>query len=128
MTAKPILIVDDNLSHTKLEKLVLANSGFDIHSAVNAEAALKEIQTFNPLLILMDIQLPGMDGLTLTRKIKADPKYKHIIIIAITAYGMKGDKEMALEAGCDGYLSKPIDIDTFPETISNYLNRTNVNS
>lgn len=121
MTAERILIVEDNPSHSKLEQMVLANSGYEIHVAVNADEAIKEVRSFKPRLILMDIQLPGMDGMVLTRKIKADPDYKDIIIVAITAYGMKGDKEMVLNAGANGYLSKPIDIEAFPEIISNYL-------
>lgn len=123
MAAQRILIVDDNNSHSNLEKLALAEGNYDIRIAANADEALRCIQEFHPHLILMDVQLPGMDGMTLTRKIKADPKYRHIIIVAITAYGMKGDKEMALDAGCDGYLSKPIDIETFPEDVSHYLSK-----
>lgn len=125
MTTQRILIVEDNPSHMKLEKLALAESNYDIHTATNAKEALEEVQSFQPHLILMDIQLPEIDGLVLTRKIKADPKYQDIIIIAITAYGMKGDKEMAMEAGCDGYVPKPIDIETFPQLVADYISNKN---
>lgn len=123
MTSESILIVDDNPSHLKLEKLALAEGAYDIHTAANAEEMMKELETFEPKLILMDLQLPGVDGLSLTRRLKADPKYKHIIIIAITAYGMKGDKEMALSAGCDGYISKPVDIEVLPKIVADYLGK-----
>ncbi len=126
MTGQRILIVDDNQSHSKLEKLALADGAYDIRIAADAEEALKVVQEFHPQLIVMDIQLPGVDGLALTRKIKADPNYKNIIIVAVTAYGMKGDKEMALDAGCDGYLSKPIDIETFPDVIRGFLGNIKV--
>jgi two-component system cell cycle response regulator DivK len=128
MTTKRILIVEDNPSHAKLEKLVLADSGYDIRVANNAEEALAAVKEFQPQLILMDIQLPGMDGLVLTRQIKADSKYRYITIVAITAYGMKGDKEMALEAGCDGYMAKPIDVEKFPREIKDYLEKIGVDS
>lgn len=122
MTSERIIIIDDNLSHLKLEKLALAENGYDIRTATNSIELIKLLESFKPQLILMDIQLPGIDGLELTRRLKADPKYKDIIIVAITAYGMKGDKEIALSAGCDGYISKPIDIEIFPQVIAGYLN------
>jgi CheY-like chemotaxis protein len=74
-----------------------------------------------PDLILMDVQLPGMDGLELARRIKADPLHKNARIVALTAYAMKGDEEKALAAGCDGYLSKPIDTRTFPKILASFL-------
>jgi CheY-like chemotaxis protein len=123
MNEIPLLIIEDNASHSKLEKLALANSGYDIRAASNADEAMKILAEFHPRLILMDIQLPGMDGLELTQKLKADPRYSETTIIAITAYGMKGDRETALAAGCDGYLSKPIDVATFPQSIAEFLSK-----
>lgn len=123
MAAEVILIIDDNPSHLKLEKIVLGGFGYDLRVAASADEALKVLEQVKPDLILMDIQLPGISGLDLTRVIKADPNYHDITIIAITAFGMKGDREMALAAGCDGYLSKPIDIDEFPKTISELLSK-----
>jgi len=119
----PVLIVEDNKSHLILEKLALAENHYDIRTASDANTALQILTEFQPRLILMDLQLPGMSGLQLTKKLKANPKYRGIIIVAITAYGMKGDREMALQAGCDAYLSKPIDIETFSETINQFLKK-----
>lgn len=124
----PLLIVDDNLSHLKLEKIVLGDVDYDIRTATDAAEAMKVLTEFKPKLILMDIKLPDIDGLELTRRLKADPKYKDIIILAITAYGMSGDEEMALSAGCDGYFSKPIDTETFPQAIAEYLGKSKVSA
>lgn len=126
MIKERILIIDDNLSHVKLEKLALAEKAYYIETATNADEALKVLEKFKPHLILMDVQLPGMNGLDLARQLKADTRYSDINIIAITAYGMKGDKELALAAGCDGYITKPIDVETFPEEIAQYLSRTKI--
>jgi two-component system, cell cycle response regulator DivK len=85
------------------------------------EEALKVLDDFEPQIILMDVQLPGMDGLELTRRLKADPHRRGIVIIALTAYAMKGDEEKARAAGADGYLSKPVDTRTLPASIAGYL-------
>lgn len=116
-----ILIIDDNPMAVKLLDFLLTANGYETHSALNAEDALNLLKTFQPQLILMDLQLPGIDGLELTRKLKNDPLYKHICIIAITAYAMKGDKEKALEAGCNGYITKPVDVRTLPGIVAEYL-------
>jgi two-component system cell cycle response regulator DivK len=121
MAGEPILIIDDNPINLKLEKILLAVEGYEIRTATDAEEALKLLEAFTPKLIMMDLQLPGMSGLELTTKLKSHPNYKQIIIIAITAYAMKGDRERALAAGCDGYVSKPIDTKTLPTVIANYL-------
>ena len=121
MEAKSILIVDDNAQNLKLARVVLANEGFDVHTASNAEDALQLLRTVTPRLILMDIQLPGMDGLELTRRLKADPATRAIRVIALTAYAMKGDDEKAFAAGCDGYITKPIDVERLPVVVSSYL-------
>lgn len=119
----PILIVDDNASNLKLLRFLLTAKGYDVHTAVNAEEALGEVLRRRPRLILMDIQLPGMDGLALTRQLKADPETSGISIIAATAYAMKGDEERALAAGCDGYVTKPIDTRQLPIDIARFLAR-----
>jgi CheY-like chemotaxis protein len=107
---KRILVVDDNPRNLKLAFDVLEDAGYEVIEAVDAEEAQSMIDRNLPDLILMDIALPGMDGLTLTRKIKANERTKHIRIIALTAFAMKGDDQKALAAGCDGYITKPIDI------------------
>ena len=121
MEGTSILIVDDNTQNLKLARVVLANEGFDVHTASNAEDALQLLRTITPRLILMDIQLPGMDGLELTRRLKADPATRAIRVIALTAYAMKGDDEKAFAAGCDGYITKPIDVERLPVLVSSYL-------
>lgn len=119
--AVPILIVDDNATNTKLLAFVLSSRGYNVRTAASADEALSTLKEFHPRLILMDIQLPGMDGLTLTRQLKAAPETKDISIIAATAYAMKGDEERALEAGCDGYITKPIDTRQLPLDIERFL-------
>jgi two-component system cell cycle response regulator DivK len=121
MAGETILIVDDNATNLKLARVLLQGEGYQVHTAADAEEALRLLQTFAPRLILMDIQLPGMDGLELTRRLKADIATKDIVIIALTAYAMKGDEEKARAAGCDGYVAKPLDIETLPGVIAQYL-------
>ena len=123
MAGAPILIVDDNAQNLKLAKVILAAEGYDVKTAIDAEDALRILESFKPRLILMDLQLPRMDGLALTRRLKADPSTRGIIIIALTAYAMKGDDEKARAAGCDGYMSKPIDIDALPRLVARHIAR-----
>lgn len=123
MANEAILIVDDNPVNMKLIRILLTGEGYDARTASDAGEALEVLKGFSPRLILMDIQLPGMDGLELTRRLKADPLTRDITILGLTAYAMKGDEEKILAAGCDGYVSKPIDTRTLPELISHYLER-----
>ena len=118
-----ILIVDDNPTNLKLASQVLEVEGYRVDQAADAEQAQELLQHMTPDLILMDIALPGMDGLTLTRKLKADEKLKHVPVIAMTAFAMKGDDRKALDAGCDGYITKPIDTRKFPQQVSAFLRR-----
>jgi len=118
-----ILIIDDNPTNLKLALCVLELEGYRVDQAVDAEQALVFLRDTVPDLIFMDISLPGMDGLTLTRKLKAEDRFKHVPIVALTAYAMKGDKENALNAGCDGYIAKPIDTRAFPAQAAVYLQR-----
>jgi CheY-like chemotaxis protein len=121
MAGEPILIVDDNPTNLKLARVMLAAEGYEVRVAVDAEEALGVLDGFRPRLILMDLQLPGMDGLTLTRRLKEDPATRDVAILALTAYAMKGDEEKARQAGCDGYITKPIDTRTLPVVISRVL-------
>jgi len=116
-----ILIVDDNPVNLKLMRVLLAGEGYTVRTAADAEEALAVLREFVPRLILMDIQLPGMDGLALTRKLKADSATSDTLILGLTAYAMKGDEERVLAAGCDGYVAKPIDTRTFPALVARYL-------
>lgn len=118
MTAKKILIVDDNPSNLKLFTFLLASSGYALRTAVDAREALAALAEFHPDLVLLDLQLPDMDGLELARRLKADPSTKDIPIIAVTAYAMKGDEERARASGVDGYISKPIDKNSFRAAVA----------
>lgn len=121
MAAEPILIVDDNASNLKLVRVLLESEGYLVRTAASAEEAEAALRDFAPRLILMDIQLPGMNGLELTRRIKADPKLRDIVVLAVTSYAMKGDDEKATAAGCDGYVTKPIDTRALPALIARFL-------
>lgn len=118
MAGEAILIVDDNAANLKLARILLTVEGYAVRTASDAEQALRVLETYRPRLILMDIQLPGMDGLQLTRCLKSDPLTKDILIVALTAYAMKGDEEKARAAGCDGYVAKPIDSVGLPAQLS----------
>jgi CheY-like chemotaxis protein len=121
MSDNAVLVVDDNAANAALVSFILAKQGYEVHVAADASEALVLVDEVGPRLIMMDLQLPGMDGLTLTRRLKANPVTRSIIVIALTAYAMKGDEERAREAGCDGYISKPIDTRGLPGIIAEYL-------
>jgi CheY-like chemotaxis protein len=115
--------VDDNMANLKLSRVLLTSEGYRVRTARHADEALEVLREFRPRVILMDVQLPGMDGLELTRRLKADPMMRGIAILAMTAYAMKGDEEKALAAGCDGYVSKPIDTRRLASLIERSLAR-----
>jgi len=121
MSAARILIVDDNPTNQKLVSKLLKFAGHEVFNAVDAETAQKIILSSSFDLILMDIALPDMDGLTLTRKLKADEKTRNIPIVALSAFAMKGDDQEAFLAGCSGYITKPINTRTFPQQVLEYL-------
>jgi two-component system, cell cycle response regulator len=121
MRVARILVVDDNPTNLKLFSDVLECEGYEIFRAVDAEEAERMINQHRPELVLMDIALPDMDGLTLTRKLKAEEKTKNLVIVALTAFAMKGDEEKARDAGCDGYITKPIDTRALPALVAGYL-------
>jgi CheY-like chemotaxis protein len=121
MAGKRILIVDDNATNLKLVAYLMKANGYIVDTALEADAAVVAIRANPPDVILMDLQLPGIDGLELTRRLKADPQTRDIVIVAVTAYAMKGDQDKALAAGCDDYVTKPIDTRALPETIARHL-------
>ena len=121
MSGEPILVVDDNAANALLLSYLLGKRGYVVRTAGNGREALGLLDEFKPRVIMMDIQLPGMDGLALTRQLKTNPSTKHIEIIVLTAYAMKGDEERAREAGCDDYISKPIDTRTLPGIVERHL-------
>lgn len=116
-----VLIVDDNQVNLKLVTFVVQAAGFEVETAADADRALIAIAARKPDVILMDLQLPGIDGLELTRRIKQDAATRDISIIAVTAYAMKGDREKALAAGCDDYITKPIDTRGLPKVIERHV-------
>jgi CheY-like chemotaxis protein len=120
MSRKRILVVEDHPINVKLVTLLLQGT-YEVMTAGDAEEALQVLQRFLPDLILMDVQLPGMDGLELTRRLKADPRTRGIVVVALTAYAMKGDEDKALGAGCSGYITKPLDTKVFGEQVAGYL-------
>ena len=123
MTGKSILLVDDSVHNLKLTRFLLGLEGFDVRTAENAEQALLALEQHIPSLILMDIQLPGMDGLQLTRHLRRDASLNAVPIVAFTASAIKGDEEIARASGCDGYVTKPINTRTLAGMVRGYLNQ-----
>ncbi len=118
-----ILLIDDHPVNLKLASQVLLAGGHTVIQAEDAEQALALLQESVPDLVLTDIALPGMDGLELTRRLKADPRFRHLPVVALTASAMKGDERRVLQAGCDAYISKPIDTRTLPLQVAAILAR-----
>jgi CheY-like chemotaxis protein len=121
MPGELILIVDDNLLNLKLARMVLQAHGYQIRTAEDGFQALKLMDEIHPRLILLDIQLPGIDGLEVARRIRANPSKRDIKIVAVTAYAMKGYEEESRLAGCDGFITKPINTTQLPLDVRKYL-------
>jgi len=121
MAGEPILVVDDNDLNLELLRDVLEGQGYRVRVAMDADDAIAVLHDFRPRLILMDIQLPGRDGLTLTRMLKSNPSMRDIRIVGLTGYAMAGDEQRLLAAGCDGYLPKPIDTRALPGVVQAQL-------
>ena len=119
-----ILYVEDNIDNRTLVRRILLSEDYDLIEATNAAECLKVLENTKPDLILMDINMPDMDGYTLTAKIKTTPGFERIPILALTANVMRGDKEKTLEAGCDGYIQKPLDIDQLVKEVERFLARS----
>src|SRR5579871_6614624 len=117
-----ILIVDDNCDNRDLAQILLEGEGFLVSTAADAPEALRLLETgCPPDLVLMDVQLPGTDGLELTRRLRQEPSWRDVIVVAFTAYAMASEMEEARAAGCDGYITKPINTRTFADTIRQHL-------
>jgi two-component system, cell cycle response regulator DivK len=125
MPNESILVVEDTPVNLKLVRFLLLREGFDVHTAESAEEALEVLKGFKPRLVLTDIQLPGMDGLELIRHLKSNAATRDMVVLALTAFAMKGDEKKAFDAGCDGYITKPIDTRSFPNLIREHLSRAN---
>ena len=119
-----ILVIEDNAANMKLAVFLLRSAGHTVLSATNAEAGLALARDAHPNLILMDIQLPGIDGLEATALLKRDEAMRAIPVLALTALAMKGDEERIRAAGCDGYIAKPIRYQEFLATVASQLART----
>jgi two-component system cell cycle response regulator len=115
------LVVDDNPANLKLMRFLLASRGYEVHTAEDATQARAELDRTLPDLVLMDLQLPGVDGLTLTRELRQSPRTQRLVIVAVTAYAMKGDEERAMQAGLDGYITKPISKEPFLLAVNQHL-------
>ncbi len=124
MSDKNVMVVEDNEKNRKLMRVVLKAKGYNIIEAATGEEALNLLKNQKPDIILMDIQLPGIDGLTLIKQIKASVITKDIPIIAVTAYAMKGDEQKILDTGCDAYVSKPINTQELPLIVEKYIKKT----
>lgn len=116
-----ILYIEDDLNNRILVRRILMASGFDVDDVDNAIDGIELASLNPPDLILMDVSMPQMDGLTATAKIRTMPELSHVPIVALTANAMQGDREKSLNAGCDGYIRKPIDVDSFPDQITHFL-------
>jgi CheY-like chemotaxis protein len=121
MGTKRILLIEDNAVNRRLAQFLLKSQGYEVWEATNAAEAFASLKERRPDLILMDVQLPGMDGLTATKQLKGDPSTRDIPVLAVTSYAMKGDEAKALEAGCNGYVTKPIDKTVFLQAVAKVL-------
>ena len=119
---KKVLVVEDNQDNREMVVKVLKHNGYRVIEAVDGEEAVKRAKAENPDLILLDLYIPKMDGYEVTRRLKGDQDLQYIPIIALTAHAMKGDREKALAAGCDGYIAKPINVRELPTQIQHFLN------
>ncbi len=123
MSHAVILYIEDNIDNRTLIRRILTVEGYELKEAGNAGEALEILKSLCPDLILMDINMPDVDGYTLTTQIRAMSSFENVPIVALTANVMRGDRERSLEAGCDGYIQKPIDIDLLPQQIKRYLRK-----
>ena len=119
---KTVLLVEDNPHNRKIFSGMLSHAGFNVVEAIDGNEALTRVRSDKPDLVLMDLSIPGVDGWECTRRIKGDPETRALPVIALTAHAMRGDEERAREAGCDGYLSKPVSPKKVVEVVKKYLN------
>ena len=122
--AREILVVEDNPQNYELVEFLLEDAGFAVRQAADADELRQRLQDGLPDLILMDIQLPGVDGLSLVTEVRALPGAEQLPIVALTAHAMRGDRDRFLAAGCDGYISKPVEVATFAAEVEGYLRDT----
>ena len=128
MSAGKVLIVEDNPVNLRLAQFLLEKRGFTVRKAGSGPECLAEMTQELPDIVLMDIQLPGEDGLAVTRKIRSDPRMARVVIVALTAHAMAGDRERILGAGCDGYIPKPVDPQGLANEVARYLQQGRLKS
>jgi two-component system, cell cycle response regulator DivK len=116
-----ILVIEDNEQNMYLIKYILEDCGYEVHCARDGKEGIERATAIRPDLILLDIQLPTMDGYAVARNLRLNPDLADVPIVAVTSYAMPGDREKAMEAGCRGYIEKPIDPDTFEKQVEKYL-------
>jgi CheY-like chemotaxis protein len=121
VTGARILIVEDHSLNMELVVDLMEAAGYSVLQAPDAERGIALAREERPALILMDVGLPGVDGLTATTALKSDPRTREIPVVALTSHAMKGDRERILAAGCDGYITKPIDTRSFPRTVAEFI-------
>ena len=121
MAGPRVLVVDDNPINLELMTILLESEGFEVEPVEDAETTLQRIRQSPPDLLVVDVQLPGMSGLDLLREVRSNPCMQHLCAVIVTSYAMSSDEEMAYEAGCDGYIRKPIDTRTFGQQVSRFL-------
>ncbi|HEX6721229.1 MAG TPA: response regulator [Burkholderiaceae bacterium] len=121
--APRVLIVDDNELNLEMASFLLQQVGMTVVTARDGHGALDQVERFDPDLVLLDIQLPGFDGMAVTQRLRGTPRARPLAIVAFTAYAMMGDKERFLAIGCDGYIAKPIQVDTFAAEVRAWLPR-----
>jgi len=118
---KRILYIEDNEQNMYLVTYILGKHGYDVHSALDGQEGIASAVALQPDLILLDIQLPQMDGYAVARRLRANPELSKVPIVAVTSYAMAGDRDKALAAGCNGYIEKPINPDTFIQQVEQYM-------
>ena len=125
MVGERILLAEDNPQNRRLAQFLLCSHGYTVYEAVTGPEAIELARMHSPQLILMDLRLPGLDGYEVTKALKEDDRTKQIPVIALTAFAMEGDREKALQAGCDGYITKPVDTKHFPAAVRQFLQAKN---
>ena len=123
MAKANILVIEDNADNLDLVRFLLEQSEYEVHDAVDGRQGLQRAQELHPDMILLDMSLPEIDGWTLARQLKTDPATASILIVALTAHALPGDRKKALDAGCDGYISKPLDVPNFVSVVATYLRK-----
>jgi len=126
MSGRKIVVIEDNLLNMELTVDVLEAAGYQVFATRNAEEGIRLVETEMPGLILMDISLSGMDGLSATRALKNNPATRHIPVMALTAHAMRGDEERILAAGCNAYQTKPIDVETLRAEVLRFINNPSI--